>query len=66
MLWGFFKKLLIADRVAVLVNTVYDHPHLYSGIPVLLATYLFAYQIYCDFSGYTDIAIGAARVWAST
>jgi alginate O-acetyltransferase complex protein AlgI len=62
MLWGFFKKLLIADRLALLVNSVYDQPHLYSGAPLVFATYCFAYQIYCDFSGYTDIAIGAARV----
>jgi alginate O-acetyltransferase complex protein AlgI len=62
MLWGFFKKLLIADRLALLVNSVYNQPHLYSGAPLVLATYCFAYQIYCDFSGYTDIAIGAARV----
>jgi len=62
MLWGFFKKLLIADRLALLVNNVYNHPHSYSGVPLVFATYCFAYQIYCDFSGYTDIAIGAARV----
>lgn len=62
MLWGFFKKMVIADRVVPLVNTVYDNPHNYSGWPVLLATYLFAVEIYCDFSGYTDIAIGAAQV----
>jgi len=62
MAWGFFKKLVIADRVAVIVNQVYNHPTEYSGIPLILATYLFAYQIYCDFSGYSDIAIGAAQV----
>jgi D-alanyl-lipoteichoic acid acyltransferase DltB (MBOAT superfamily) len=62
MLWGFFKKIVIADRLAELVNQVYDHPHQYSGIPLLLATYFFAFQIYCDFSGYSDIAIGAAQV----
>jgi D-alanyl-lipoteichoic acid acyltransferase DltB (MBOAT superfamily) len=62
MLWGFFKKIVIADRLAILVNHVYNQPHEYSGLPLLLATYCFAYQIYCDFSGYSDIAIGAARV----
>lgn len=62
MLWGFFKKVVIADRLAILVNQVYNHPHDYSGLPLVLATYCFAYQIYCDFSGYSDIAIGAARV----
>ena len=62
MLWGGFKKLVIADRLAVLVDVVYANPAQYDGIVLLLATYLFAVQIYCDFSGYSDIAIGAARV----
>ncbi|MFQ5607598.1 MAG: MBOAT family O-acyltransferase [Candidatus Zixiibacteriota bacterium] len=62
MLWGFFKKLVIADRLAVYVNAVYNNPGDYTGAPVILATYFFAIQIYCDFSGYSDIAIGAARV----
>ena len=60
--WGFFKKLVIADRLALLVDTVYQDPTAHSGIPLILATYAFAWQIYCDFSGYSDIAIGAARV----
>lgn len=62
MLWGFFKKLVIADRLGILVTQVYADPTGYSGLPLLFATYCFAYQIYCDFSGYTDIAIGAAQV----
>lgn len=62
MLWGMFKKVVIADRLAVYVNQVYNHPTDYSGWPLLLATYFFAFQIYCDFSGYSDLAIGAARV----
>jgi D-alanyl-lipoteichoic acid acyltransferase DltB (MBOAT superfamily) len=62
MMWGMFKKLVIADRMAVFVNTVYAQPSTYGAISTLLATYLFAFQIYCDFSGYTDIARGAARV----
>jgi len=62
MLWGFFKKVVIADSVAVVVNQVYNNPYNYEGIPILIATYLFAVQIYCDFSGYSDIAIGAAQV----
>ncbi|MBK9540222.1 MAG: MBOAT family protein [Flavobacteriales bacterium] len=62
MLWGFFKKLVIADRCAVIVDQVYGDPSAYDGLGTLLATYLFALQIYCDFSGYTDIALGAARV----
>lgn len=62
MMWGFFKKVVIADRLAVLVNQVYNNAENYTGIPLLLATYFFAFQIYCDFSGYSDIAIGAAQV----
>lgn len=60
--WGFFKKLVIADRLAIYVNQVYNNPELHSGWEIILATYFFAFQIYCDFSGYSDIAIGTARV----
>ena len=62
MAWGFFKKIVVADRVAVAVNLVYLAPQKYTGIPLIVATYFFAFQVYCDFSGYTDIARGAARV----
>ncbi len=62
MLWGFFKKLVIADRLAIVVNTIYNNPTDYTGLPLVLATLFFAFQIYCDFSGYSDIAIGAAQV----
>jgi alginate O-acetyltransferase complex protein AlgI len=62
MAWGFFKKLVIADRVALYVNEVYARPDAHSSLQLAVATYLFAYQIYCDFSGYSDIAIGAAKV----
>lgn len=62
MLWGFFKKLVIADRAAFLVDAIYNNPENYSGIPLWIATYLFAIQIFCDFSAYTDIARGAAKV----
>jgi len=62
MAWGFFKKVVIADRVAVLVNHVYADPTAYTGLPLIVATVAFAYQIYCDFSGYSDIALGSARV----
>lgn len=62
MLWGFFKKVVIADRCAVVVDQVYNSPDHYGALSIALATYLFAVQIYCDFSGYTDIALGAARV----
>lgn len=62
MLWGFFKKVVIADRVAVIVDQVYNNVHSYTGFILILATILFAYQIYCDFSGYCDIAIGSAQI----
>jgi D-alanyl-lipoteichoic acid acyltransferase DltB (MBOAT superfamily) len=62
MLWGAFKKIVIADRLSVYVNTVYAEPRFYSGFPLLLATLFFTLQIYCDFSGYSDIAIGTARI----
>src|ERR1017187_1193708 len=59
--WGMFKKIVIADRLGLFVNQVYDNVHEYQGISLLVAIFLFAFQIYCDFSGYTDIALGAAR-----
>ena len=62
MAWGFFKKVVISDRLAQPVNEVYNNPHHYQGMPLVLATVFFAFQIYCDFSGYSDIAIGAAKV----
>jgi D-alanyl-lipoteichoic acid acyltransferase DltB (MBOAT superfamily) len=62
MLWGFFKKLVIADRLAIYVNSVYNNSDQHNGITLLLATVFFAFQIYCDFSGYSDIAIGAAKI----
>lgn len=62
MVWGMFKKVVIADRLAILVNQVYNHPTDYTGLPLMIATVLFAFQIYCDFSGYSDIAIGTAQV----
>ncbi|MEM8886865.1 MAG: MBOAT family O-acyltransferase [Bacteroidota bacterium] len=62
MLWGMFKKVVVADRLAVLVNAVYNDPTEFGGLSLMLATFFFAFQIYCDFSGYSDIAIGAAKV----
>ncbi|WP_338152376.1 MBOAT family O-acyltransferase [Psychroserpens jangbogonensis] len=61
MAFGLFKKMVIADRAAILVNQVYNNPTDYYGYETILATVLFAFQIYCDFSGYSDIAIGIAR-----
>ncbi|MEI6680033.1 MAG: MBOAT family O-acyltransferase [Mariniphaga sp.] len=62
ILWGLFKKVVIADRLAIYVNQVYGTPDHFSGSSLLLATLFFTFQIYCDFSGYTDIAIGSARI----
>jgi alginate O-acetyltransferase complex protein AlgI len=62
MAWGFFKKLVVADRLAIYVNDVYASPQSHNGLQLTIATVFFAYQIYCDFSGYSDIAIGSARV----
>lgn len=62
ILIGLIKKMVIADRLAVLVNAVYGDVHAHSGTELALATVFFAIQIYCDFSGYTDIAIGTARI----
>jgi len=61
VLLGFFKKIVVADSLAVLVNAVYNDPEGYAGIPMIVATVFFAFQIYCDFSGYSDIAIGISR-----
>ena len=62
MLWGLFKKMVIADRLAGFVDTTYRNPDFSSPVALVIASYFFAFQIYCDFSGYSDIAIGAARV----
>ncbi len=62
MVWGYFEKLVIADRVAIFVNNVYNHYEGYGFFEIALATVGFAIQIYCDFDGYSRIAIGAAQV----
>ncbi len=62
MLWGYFQKLVLADRIAIVVDQIYGHPRAYPGGYLLAASVLFAIQIYCDFSGYSMIAIGAAKV----
>jgi alginate O-acetyltransferase complex protein AlgI len=62
MLWGMFKKVVIADNLAGMVNMAYQDPDTANPFSLILASYFFAIQIYCDFSGYSDIAIGAARV----
>ena len=62
MLWGFFLKIVLADRIAIFVDTVYSDYSIYTGFYILMATILFAVQIYCDFSGYSVIAIGTAEI----
>lgn len=63
ILWGFFKKIVIADGAAVVVNTVFDSAGNYNAATLWIAAILFAFQIYGDFSGYSDIAIGVARLF---
>ena len=60
--WGMFKKVVIADRISEYVNIVYDSPHDFHGTQLLIATLFFSFQIYCDFSGYSSIAIGTAKI----
>ena len=62
ILWGFLKKVVIADNLAALVNTVYNSPTEFNSTELLIGTYLFSFQIFCDFSGYSDIAIGVAKI----
>lgn len=66
MLWGFFEKMVVADRLGELVATVYDNPQKHFGPEVALASVFFAFQIYCDFGGYSNIAIGAGQVLGFT
>lgn len=60
--WGLFKKMVVADRLAIVVNQVYGDIRGYTGVALLVATLCFAFQIYCDFSAYSDIARGSARI----
>ena len=60
--WGLFKKMVVADRLGYYVDRVYNQPKEYSGLSLFIATVFFSFQIYCDFSGYTDVAIGSAKV----
>ncbi|MEO6254688.1 MAG: MBOAT family O-acyltransferase [Ferruginibacter sp.] len=63
ILWGLFKKIVIADNCAVYADAVFNNYNDYSGITLFWGALFFAFQIYCDFSGYTDIAIGTARLF---
>lgn len=62
MIWGYFMKVVVADRLALLVNAAYNNAQAHNGTTLLIATIFFAFQIYCDFAGYSNIAIGAARI----
>lgn len=62
ILYGLFKKMVIADRLAYFVDHIYNSPEKFDGSVLLAATFMFGIQIYCDFSGYSDIAIGSARL----
>ncbi|MDD5673963.1 MAG: MBOAT family protein [Chitinivibrionales bacterium] len=62
IVWGLFKKVVIADRLALFVDRVYSFPQYFSNFHLVLATLFFSFQIFCDFSGYSDIAIGTARI----
>ncbi|MEZ0609540.1 MBOAT family protein [Fibrella sp. WM1] len=66
MAFGFFKKCVIADRIAMMVDPAYADPASHSGMSLLIATFFYTFQIYCDFSAYSDIAIGTARVMGFT
>jgi len=63
ILWGLFKKIVVADNLAIVVNTIYSNPEDYGSLSLFYASALFFFQIYCDFSGYSDIAIGSARLF---
>lgn len=63
IIWGLFKKVVIADRVSEYVNVVYNNPQDHHGTQLLMATLFFSFQIYCDFSGYSSIAIGTSRIF---
>ena len=62
MAWGLFKKVVIADRLAIVVDNVYNNPQQHNSLSLIIATIFFTFQIFCDFSGYSDMAIGAARI----
>lgn len=61
ILWGLFKKVVIADTIGTIISPVFTNPHSFSSLSIFLAVILFPFQLYCDFSGYSDIALGSAR-----
>jgi len=60
--WGLYKKVVVADTIAIYVNSIYNNYTHNKGLTLIVATYAFAFQIYCDFSGYSDIAVGTSKV----
>ena len=66
ILWGLFKKVVIADNCAEYVNVIFSNYEGYNGITLILGVVLFAFQVYCDFSGYSDIAIGTSKLFGFT
>ncbi|HPI87624.1 MAG TPA: MBOAT family O-acyltransferase, partial [Bacteroidales bacterium] len=66
IIWGLFKKVVVADNCAPIVNKIFENPGAFSGSELLIGVVLFAFQIYCDFSGYSDIALGTARLFGIT
>ena len=63
MAWGFFKKIMIADRLAIFVERVYNNPHQANGLPMFFGVLFFAFQLYLDFSAYSDIARGSGKLF---
>ncbi len=62
IIWGYYMKVVVADRLAIYVDAVYNNSEQHGSITLIMATILFSFQIYCDFAGYSNIAIGSARI----
>ncbi len=62
MMWGLFKKAVVADRLALVTDPIFNHPHNHSPLMLMFGVIFFAFEIFCDFSGYSNMALGAARV----
>lgn len=63
ILWGLFKKIIVAEKLGIAVQLVFENPAQYNSVTTVFAIVLFCFQVYCDFSGYTDIAIGTAKLF---
>jgi D-alanyl-lipoteichoic acid acyltransferase DltB (MBOAT superfamily) len=61
--WGLFQKVVVADRLGVFVDVIYDNPRPFSGLTLIVSTYCYAFQLYYDFSGYTNMALGTASLF---